>query len=146
MSKQTCIPINSIELIDLNRFMFSAKLIDLIQFLFQVSWLVIESICFHNVGDWVDWLWNTKLKIFQEKVNKILSWMIYLIELFDNSCEFVEPVHTYLVTWLNWLNIFKLYRFMVIESIHFHILSRLNWLFWYESYTSMGPKYCRIRK
>ena len=48
---QTCIPINSIELIDLNRFFFSVKLIELIQFLFQVSGLVIESICFHKVGD-----------------------------------------------------------------------------------------------
>ena len=34
---QTCIPINSTELIDLNQFIFSAKLIESIQFLFQVS-------------------------------------------------------------------------------------------------------------
>ena len=33
---------------------FPAKLSDLIQFLFQVSWLVTESIPFHKVGDWVD--------------------------------------------------------------------------------------------
>ena len=32
-----CIPINSNELIDLNQFIFSAKLIESIQFLFQVS-------------------------------------------------------------------------------------------------------------
>ena len=43
---QTCIPINSIEMIDLNRSIFSAKLIELIQFPSQASWLVIESIIF----------------------------------------------------------------------------------------------------
>ena len=37
---QTCIPINSIELIDLNPFIFSAKLIE---FLFLVSWLGVNS-------------------------------------------------------------------------------------------------------
>ena len=40
---------------------FSAKLIGLIQFIFQASWLVIESIRFHKVGiesidfDCIDW-------------------------------------------------------------------------------------------
>ena len=48
---QTCIPINLIELIDMNWFIFSVKLIESIQFLFQASWLVIELIRFHGVGD-----------------------------------------------------------------------------------------------
>ena len=52
---QTCTPITSIELNDLtlNRFIFW-KLFEFIQFLFQVSWLVIEPIRFHNVDDWVE--------------------------------------------------------------------------------------------
>ena len=38
---------------------FSQKLVELIQFLSQVSWLVTESIRFHKEGDWVDWIWGT---------------------------------------------------------------------------------------
>ena len=59
LQDQTRIAINSTELIDLNWFIFAAKLIELIRLLFHVSWLVTESIRFHKVGDLVDCIWRT---------------------------------------------------------------------------------------
>ena len=123
--EQTCIPINSTELVDLNRFLLSAKLIELIQFLFQVSWLVTESICFLKVGDWVDWLWGTgiidSIELMQnipKKVNEIpkkgqrngrlskkgqniywTDWLIWLNHL-SHSFDVIESIHMYLLTWL----------------------------------------------
>ena len=64
---------------------FFRKSIELIQFLFQASWLVIESIRFYKVSDWVDWpriadmidsiqliknakKRSTKSKVFRKKV------------------------------------------------------------------------------
>ena len=43
----------------IDSFLFRKILIELMQFLFQMSWLVIESIRFHKGDDWVDWFWGT---------------------------------------------------------------------------------------
>ena len=81
---------------------------------------------------------STNLKVYRKTSAKYwVNWLIWLNHL-SYSCEFIESVHMNLLTWLNeWINIFKLYRFMVIESLHFHILPRLNRLIWRESYASL---------
>ena len=129
---QTCTPITSIELNDLTlkRFIFW-KLFEFIQFLFQVSWLVIESIRFHNVDDWVeilsdwyDWFNSIDLKnakngqrhitfsqidqrnrSFFSKKRSGIYWAVWSIWLnhMRHSCELIESAHMYLVAWLNWL-------------------------------------------
>ena len=104
---RTCIPIYSTELINLNRFIFSAKLIELIHFLFWVSWLVTVSIRFHKVSDWVDWLCgtgmiesieliqniprsSTKSDILQKKVKEI------------DSCPKKVNIYIELTDWFDW--------------------------------------------
>ena len=61
-------------LIWMDSFFFFAKLIELIQLLFQASWLVTEAIRFHKVGDWVDWLWATgmseSIQLMQKNAKK----------------------------------------------------------------------------
>ena len=124
---QTCIPINSIELTDLNRFIFFLqncidsilpKRVDwgLSQFVFIKK--VIESIDFERLvwlNHFIGLIKNaervnkiegfpkkiTKWKVFQEKV-KILSGLIGLNHL-SYSYELIESVHVYLAAWLNWL-------------------------------------------
>ena len=54
--RPTCIPINSIEFIDFNRFIFCK--IDWIDSVPFTSELIGDWVnCFHKVGDWADWLW-----------------------------------------------------------------------------------------
>ena len=151
--KQTCMPINSIELIDLNRFIFSAKLIELIQFLLQASCSMIESIRFHKVGDWADLLWasgviepiqliknakrTNEIDGFPKKVNNLLSSLIDLIESFGLFLCVYWVGPCVLSNMIALIDIFKLYRLMVIESIHFRILPRLSSFIWHKSYTSL---------
>ena len=130
---------------------FSARLTESIQFLFQVNCLVTESIRFHKVGDWVDWLFEvwlsqlnwfkipqkaneiehfpkrstksnvfqkrpTKYRIFQKKVNIHIE-LIDLIESFG-SFFWLDWVDSYVLSnIIELIDIFELYRFMVIESI-----------------------------
>ena len=130
---QTCTPITSIELNDLtwDRFIFW-KLFEFIQFLFQVSWLVIEPIRFHNVDDWVeilsdwyDWFNSIDLKNAKNGQRHITFSQIEqrnrsffseksqeYIELFDRFDWIIWDILVswsnrlicrYLVAWLNWL-------------------------------------------
>ena len=135
---QTCIPTNWTELIDLIRFIFSAKLNELIQSLFRVSWLATESIRFHKVGDWVDWLWGTGMIKWIDLTKNIpkqgqwnrrfskndqqIHWINWLIESLIHCFDLIGSIHMYLLSsMIEFIGIFKLYRFIVIESIRFHI-------------------------
>ena len=72
------------------------------------------------IGSIEFWIWKTgmiesiqllqhmvkkvnEIKSFSKKVNNILTWLIDLIESFELFWDLIESVHTYLVTWLNWL-------------------------------------------
>ena len=90
---------------------FSTELIEMVQFIFQGSSLMIESIRFHKVSEWVDWIWVTDMmesiqlikKMFQ-KVNEFeifpkrltIYWVDRWIRLnyLSYSCELIGPVHT----------------------------------------------------
>ena len=101
-SVQTCMLINSIEL---NQFTFFWKLIKLIQFLFHASWLVVDSIRFHKVGDWVDWLWVTDMIESIQMIPKILKKV--------NEIEgFPKKKSAYILSWLidlvDWIILFIL--------------------------------------
>ena len=82
---------------------------------------------------------STKSKVFPKKTSTkpkvILTW---LIDLTWKLLLWVDWVGSYVLSsMIEWIDIFRLYRFMVIASMHFHILPRLNWLIWHESYTSL---------
>ena len=132
---------------------FSAKLIESIQFLFQVSWLVTESIHFHKVGDWVNKHWGTgmiesieliqniskmltKLNISQKKVNKIECFPKQSTELnvfYEkvNKIDFPKNQHIY---WVDWL-IKSFESILWLESICMYLVAWLNGLV-YSSYAN----------
>ena len=84
---------------------FSAKLIGLIQFLFQVNWMVIESIRFHEVVDWVDWLWATgmieSVQSFQKILKRSTEMKVFQKKSRTKSKVFQEKVNNILIAWFD---------------------------------------------
>ena len=135
---QTCVPIKWTALIDLNQFIFFAKLIELIQFLSQVGWLVTESIRFHKVADLVDWLWGTgtiesielirnipknvnEIKAFPKKVNASQKRSAKLnvfqkkASIYIELIDFIESFESFL--WLDWVDSYVLSNMIELIGI-----------------------------
>ena len=121
-----------------------------------MSWLTLS--------DWCDWINSFDSKKNAKKFNEIEDLLKKVNEMgdflekgqqYNELIDLIESFEIFLwVDWvcshvlssmMEWIDIFKLYRFMVIESIPFHILPRLNWLFWHESYTGLElAQFCNI--
>ena len=98
---QTSIPISLMESFCVNRFIFPPKMIELIEFLLQVTWLITESFCFHRVGESVDcllltgmiqfnWLKKMTLKRNGNKLTQIQQRKFQRMSL-TGRCESARP-------------------------------------------------------
>ena len=97
---QTCTPINSTELIDLNRFIFFPQ--NWLHWFSSLSKWVdwwLSQFLFHKVGDWVDWLWETCMIESLELIQNLLQ-KINEIECFPKESTYT---HIKLIGWVGFI-------------------------------------------